>query len=266
MVFTPGSLIQFYLLLNSKTRKNDENEWRPLATKNCSKGSTVTLAARFCLEWTWIVAKPSGVAGAFSVEADSNNWSSNLEAKTTVHVWKWRIHHRSVVIVMIKHRISAVNKSLQARHNHVQGLQQTLTKSSLLHCHSEICSLTERKDKSVISVSRWTDIIWLVIRMTMAMTTQNLKFNQPTIWSCLVLQSIPILHGLGVILNSYHQKSITVIYSMNWYEMISQQHIVNWYHERSWYQNFFLLTNNYKNTSISAIPAILRLSDLEPET
>ena len=71
------------------------------------------------------------------------------------------------------------------------------------------------------------------------MTTQNLKFKQPIIWSCLVLQSIPILRGLGVILNSYHQKSITVIHSMDWYEMINQQHIVNWCHERSWYQNFF---------------------------
>lgn len=139
-------------------------------TKNCSKSCTV--AARFYLEWTW--QKPSGVASVFFRWSRFEQMDHVLEARTTIHVWQWRIHHRSVVvvIVIIKHRTPAVNKSLQARHNHVQGLQQALAKSSLLHYISEFCSLTDWKDKSVISVSRWTDMIWLV-RMAMALATQN---------------------------------------------------------------------------------------------
>ena len=50
---------------------------------------------------------------------------------------------------------------------------------------------------------------------------------------------------------------------MNWYGMISQQHIVNWYHEWSWYHNFFLPIPKY---IYPRHPAILRLSELAPET
>lgn len=124
--------------------------------------------------WSGPGKNPVELPVSFSVEADSNKWIMSWRQEQTIHVWQWRIHHRSVVvvIVIIKHRTPAVNKSLQARHNHVQGLQQALAKSSLLHYISEFCSLTDWKDKSVISVSRWTDMIWLV-RMAMALATQN---------------------------------------------------------------------------------------------
>ena len=97
MVFPPGSLINFTFSFEFQ----DQEKWvAATCHKKLLQGLHRDIGRKVLSGVDLNSGKiPAELPVSFSVEADSNKWiMSNLEAKTTVHVWKWRIHHRSVVI------------------------------------------------------------------------------------------------------------------------------------------------------------------------